>query len=801
MKIRQALLLFVLAVLLGACTSARVPAPKSIDHKAASAPAEIAPAAASQERSVDITTPRRTLDKSQLPDFPSIIGKAQKGLIGPQGTKQEKPTFPEKETQKIVLNFEKAEVAEVTNQLFGDYLKLSYVLDPTLQGRISVYLEGEFTKEELLQMVTRIYAANGISIATRSGVYVIQPIQKSSTSSLPIANTFMLREEGTVKPVIVMYRLRYMDVKQAINTIKFFLTPGRPVTSDNTTNTLIFVEDSENARTIMEVIKALDVNVLQEVSMEIVQLQSISPQDAVQGMEALMGKLDVFKESALNSNVAFIPLQNFGGVLILAQNPEMLKTAKQWLTAFDVQGEGVGEQIHVYFIQNGLARDIGDILNAIFGLGGTGAVGRPEQQIVGATGGRSSTGFGRGFGSGTSGSGFGSSTTGAGGSFGASGSTSSQSRGTFGGGSSGSFGSTGAGGARGVGTTTGYGLGTRAGGSLQTFSPSTALTGEVIIIPDETNNALVVRANATDYAKIKQTVETLDILPRAVLIEVMIAEVTLNKNLQYGIRWFFRDGDFRTGFNGQTLTGKTTDADGNLVDPNPDDDDKLSDLILANFVSPSGFSMFAGKINDLAAFITLLSGKTDVKVLSTPTLLATDNKEASITVGGREPIQTQQVTDLDSTTGTSTNTVINSIQYEETGIILNVTPHINAGGLVRLEIEQTIRNVSQQTAVVSTSPRFDERNIKTTLLAQNGSTVVIGGIIQETQNNSKSGIPYLEDLPILSPLFSTKGKTRNRTELIIAITPHVVDHRGTGPTREFLQKLKQLKKTVEHEKL
>ena len=165
-------------------------------------------------------------------------------------------------------------------------------------------------------------------------------------------------------------------------------------------------------------------------------------------------------------------------------------------------------------------------------------------------------------------------------------------------------------------------------------------------------------------------------------------------------------------------------------------------------------------------------------------------------MGGREPVPTGSFS-----SDTGTNNAFTTIQYEETGVILNVTPHINEGGLVRLEVEQTIRRTDPNAVTVganNTAPRFTERNVKTTLLAQNGCTVVIGGIIEQVDNDSKSGIPFLQDIPIISPLFSTKSKSKVRTELIIAITPHVVDHRETGgSSREFLDQLKKLRRQIE----
>lgn len=798
-KIRILPLMFLILLLVGCASSPPKHAPREISPfgKIYSGPSSQEDRGSEMERVVDIAAYSNDGKKRAMPSKPEGLGgQIKSGLLSATGQKAiEEPPLPAGDRQKIILNFEKADVAEVTNQIFGEYMKLNYVLDPKLQGRISMYLDGEYTKDELLAMVTRVYEANDISVVPRSGVYYLQPAQRSSSSSLPIASPQMLKEDQTgVKPVIVMYRLRFMDAKQAINTIKFFLTPGRPVTSENTTNTLIFVENTDNARTIVEVLKALDVNVLSEVNMEIVQLTSISPEDAVQSMEALMGKLELFKESAIKANYAFIPLPNYGGVLIMAQSQELLRTAKYWLNTLDVQGEQTGEQIHVYFVQNGLAVDIGTILNEVFGLGGGRAGGaRPEQQIVGAFGARGTGYRGGGFGSSSSTSrgSFGSSSRGlgssSGSSFGSSFGSTSRTSGT---------GTTGTGIGSAAGTTTGTGgttgrtstgglfggrvgggaLGAGGGGGL----PGYGLTGEAMIIPDEVNNALVIRANAADYARIKKTIDTLDILPRAVLIEVMILEVRLGKNMQYGVEWLFKSGDFKAVFNNQKI------GDG-AFDP-----DTLR-------IAQTGLSLFAGDVSNLAALVTAIADRTEVNVLSAPTLLATDNKEASITVGGREPVPTG--TAIGEGTG---GTTVSAISYEETGVILNVVPHINAGGLVRLEVEQTIRRTDPETVQVgadNTAPRFTERNIKTTLLAQDGHTVIIGGIIEDNVNRDKAGIPFLQDIPIISPLFSVQGKNRDRTELLIAITPHVVDRRNSEKTREFLDRLRQLKRRVDVERL
>ena len=714
MKAYKVTLLSFLALTVGACASqpAKSPWPPRSEIPASTEPSESIP-----EKYVKLG---KGQEAPPLPTYLNKPAQMKTGVLSPASpqTAAEKVP-PGEQKQKVILNYDKADVAEVTAQIFGDYLKLNYVIDPTLQGRISLYLEGEFTKRELLQMVTKAYEASNISIVPQKGIYYIQSIQRSTSSSLPLADSLTLEKgQGGGSPIIVIYRLRYVDSKQAVNTVKLFLTPGRPITTDPLTNSLIFAEDPENAKTIVDILRSLDVNILQEVGMEVIPLHAISPAEAVKGMDALMEKMDIFKQSGLKTDVVFIPLERYGGVLVLAQNPEVLDTAKRWITALDVRGKETGEQVYVYFVKNGLAKDIADILNQVFGTGG-----KSERSSTKKSSTKSSS----------------SSSKMASDKIVSATETATQPKTQV----------------------------------TQGLSVSTTLTGEVVIIGDEVNNAIVVRANAADYEMVKSVIEPLDIVPRAVLIEVTLAEITLNKNLEYGITWWIQEQAVQQALN----TSGSSTFDFTKVD--------------LRTAATAGYGLFYSTA-DLKAFIKLLGEKTSVNILSTPTLLASDNQEASITVGGREPIQTGQ-------TVTEGGTTVNSIQYEETGIILTVTPHINEGGQVRMEVDQVIRTVKPNTVSGIDSPAFDERKVKTALLAKDGQTVVIGGIIQHEKTRSKSGIPFLQDMPLLAPLFTSASDKYKRTELIIAITPHVIVSREqeNRTTSEFLNKLKTLKGRIE----
>jgi len=248
MKMRGVILFLLLTFLVSACATA----PDRARRESGFPPPPKPPLSSEQttaiERSVDLTPGSeaggetdRTIATGK--SIPGQKGANAYGLLGaPTRGKPTGMVSSDKERQKVVLNFEKAEVAEVTNQIFGDYLKLNYVADPTLQGRISVYLEGDYSKDELFQMVTRIYEANNIAIVPRNGIYYVQPVQRSSSSSLPLADAATLHDErGGARPVIIVYRLHYMDATKATNIIKSFLSPGRPSATDALTNSVIFV--------------------------------------------------------------------------------------------------------------------------------------------------------------------------------------------------------------------------------------------------------------------------------------------------------------------------------------------------------------------------------------------------------------------------------------------------------------------------------------------------------------------------------------------------------------------------------
>jgi general secretion pathway protein D len=268
---------------------------------------------------------------------------------------------------------------------------------------------------------------------------------------------------------------------------------------------------------------------------------------------------------------------------------------------------------------------------------------------------------------------------------------------------------------------------------------------ETTIIADQDNNAILVMSTPQDYRAIEATIRRLDISPRQVLIEATIAEVTLSNGLSYGVRWFLENEDWELGINAP--------VPGNASGPG---------LAFAFFDATS----------DLKAFFDVLATQSDVKFLSTPQVMVLDNQTANIRVGDQIPVTTRS---SQSTTNPDAP-IVTEVQFRDTGTLLTVTPRINAGGQITLEISQEVSIPGAEPAVGGGgNVSIAQRTINSSVIVQSGQTVVLGGLILETTTAGKSGVPILMNIPGLGALFSTNSTDTFRTELIITVSPRVIE--------------------------
>lgn len=278
------------------------------------------------------------------------------------------------------------------------------------------------------------------------------------------------------------------------------------------------------------------------------------------------------------------------------------------------------------------------------------------------------------------------------------------------------------------------------------------------IVPNEENNSLLILATPDEFSVLDSALRQLDIPPRQVLIEASLAEVELTDELRYGVQWFFEPGD-------NTIVLSEADT-GAVVSAFP------------------GFSYVFNGAADARVVLNALDSVTDVNLISSPKLLVLNNQPATLQIGDQVPVAVQSavgVADPDAP-------IVNSVELRDTGVILTVVPRVNQGGLVLLDIDQEVSNVIETTTSGIDSPTIQQRKITSTVAVRNGETIALGGLIRESYNDTRTGVPVLKDIPLLGAAFRSTNIRKRRTELIVLITPRVLDDpRDTQEVMTYLQ--------------
>jgi cell division septation protein DedD len=312
-------------------------------------------------------------------------------------------------------------------------------------------------------------------------------------------------------------------------------------------------------------------------------------------------------------------------------------------------------------------------------------------------------------------------------------------------------------------------------------------------VPDPGTNSLIIYGTVQEFQNIKNILKELDIIPRQVLMDVMVAEVSLTGSEAFGVEYeLFRKYN-------PSIFGQTFDSQGAVRSGifNQATRPGTEGSPFAQFLN--GISGVAGRGNTIRAFISALATDNRAKILSSPSVLATDNRPARIQVGREIPVlssQSQSIVSADSP-------IVNSVQYRNTGVILTIIPQVNSQGLVHLQVKQEVSDVGAPSFGNTNSPSFTTRDAETTAVVQDGDTLAIGGIISDTTRRDRTGVPYLMNLPVVGRLFGTTNDTTDRTELVMLITPHVVRNRDEAQvvTEAFKDKVNGVRNELERFRL
>lgn len=700
----------------------------------------------------------RRLEKAEL--YPA--GKAGR-LAARAGTTQ-----VEAAVGGVSLNFVDAPVKDVVEAVLGETLKRNYLIDPGVDARITARSARPVPRERLVAVLEDVLAMHGLALVEQDSSYRIVPIDKAASLRPAVAELTALGPDSAGFGLHLI-PLRFSSAATLKQTLSPLVAPGRALAADEARNLLLFRGPGGEARDLMALVDLFDVNWLAGMSYGLLPLKSADVGAVIPELDAVFG-LDT--DSAGAAGVRFLPIERMNAVLVIAADPELVTKAKDWVERLD-RGEGVAgqRQLYVYHLKNARAEDVADVLSGLFdvrlsgeegefasGFGGI-APGRRAGEAFGLSGGTASdsslnaqTAGSRGTPSPSSGA-----TTNT-----ASG-ASRASRLT------GTAGSSRAGGGRGFGAAGFNGARGPGGGGDAPFAGRGPR-----IIADGRNDALLVFATPQEYRMVERTVKRLDIPPLQVLIEATIAEVSLNDQLRYGLRWFFQN---------QGATGRRTNTLGFS--------DAQNGSVNQQF---PGFSyLFAGRSARVA--LSALGELTHVNVVSSPQLMVLDNGTARLQVGDQVPVPSRQsVSTIDPNAP-----IVNSIDFKDTGVILEVTPHVNASGMVVLDIRQEVSDVVPTTTSGIDAPTIQKRVIESTVAVQTGETIALGGLIKDSRKRGKSGIPVLMSLPVFGNLFRTNTTTTDRTELLVLLTPKVVRDPAearavTGELRKRLYGLDSLRK-------
>jgi general secretion pathway protein D len=737
---------------------------------------------------------------TQEPTRPPEYYPATGSLVGPGGPSAERGGGayerggPRKEG-KYTLNFDDADLAEVAKTILDETLKINYVLSPKVSGKVTLQTTRPLAEDELIPTLEMLLRMNGAVLIKDKDVYRIEP----DATAIVDAPGAKLGAPGQGLPPGYQLRvvpLRYVGVQEMQKVLEPLMPPKAVVRADETRNMLMLAGSQEELEAVLETIRLFDVDFMRGKSVAIFPLKSVEPQLIAEELDKVLG--DTAK-GPLAGVVKLMPIERLNAILAVTTQPRYLDEVETWIERLDRYTTHRAGGVHVYRVQNVDALELANTLSNIFGGTGTaGGRGRPSLTpgaqgstigggafgTGGAFGGTGSTGGGvtspsgdLGYGSGST-SGFGSSGTMGGSSFGSSGSSMGGLGGSTGSttgglGTSSSMGRTGGLGGGMGGGGFGGGIGRGTSGQRQRTSAAADL-GNARIVADPANNALIITARAQDYKEIEAVIKELDVLPLQVLIDATIAEVQLTDNLQYGIKWYFQQGS-----SAETLFGRSIDLD----------------QAVGAAAAGTGFS-YALVAKDVRVLLTAQADKNKVNVLSSPSLMVLNNQEATIKVGDQVPILTGQYGNFTGTgttpiTGNPVYSSFNSVQYRDTGVLLTVRPRVNSGGLVIMDLEQAVDDVKTQTSGEINSPTITQRQIKSSVAVANGETLVLGGLIKDQTTNNRSGIPLLHDLPVIGDLFGQTTKNLNRTELVVLLTPRVLESRARARdiTNEFRRKL------------
>lgn len=736
---------------------------------------------------------------------PAAAQPAPVPSVSPAPVTQPAQSAPVPEPQGgFVMNLQNAGLNEVVD-ILARQLKLTYIIDPRVKGTVTINTFGEIKQVDAKALLETVLRINGAAIVQVGDIYRIVPV--ADVARLPVAPETEIKSfPDDERMMLNLVFLKYATVAELSKLLEPFLGEGARMISYDPANLLLILDNSRNMKRMMDLIATFDNDTLANKRVRLLETKNGRPSQLARELDSVMKAVSLGGEKA---TVKFLPIDRINTIVAIAPNPGVFDLVEVWLKKLDVPAKvspGTTES-HVYRVKYGQAETLASAIMRLYvgemGGYGSGMNGYSGYNMLNSVGNSSmaNTALNNAWVSRSNGA---NGVYGGGGGFGSSG--------TNGGGMAG-FGGAGYGGGYGSYGTGAYGYGGGYGQAGAQAAPlsmpaggasvpgagtgsSADLTGSYLgaageraammanlprVIPNPFANTILIHANEQDYAQILRLLEEMDVAPRQVLIEAKIYEVDLTGAFASGVQAWFQS---RNAVNSGAPT--TTALQGSLASA-------ASGSVPLNLTA----GWLVGHSHELLLALTATEGTTRTKVLSAPSLIATDSIPASISVGDSIPTLAAQVASGVQTGGTTD--FAQSIVNQSTGVSLNVLAYPNQNGIITLVIDQQVSSPEATPANVnapSTSPSFSQREVQTQVTVQDGDTIAIAGIITDSRLNSTNGIPFLDRIPGLGALFGSKSIQTSRTELVVFITPHLI--RDTNQLVEATDQLKSNFKSLKN---
>ncbi len=658
----------------------------------------------------------------------------------------------------ITFNFDNQPVQAAVKAILGDVLHTNYAISPDVKGTVTFATSQPVTEAEVLPILQMLLSWTGNAVVRQDGRYLVVPVDQAAPGNL-------VPGLGAVSPgagyAAQLFPLHYVSAGAMRKLLKPFAGPKAFLLVDPVRNLLVMGGTPDELANYQRIIHTFDVDWLRGMSVAVIPLQHVQAQDLVGQLQTLFseqgtgtraptaGETPAAGQSAareplpgnISSMVRLLPLKHSNSLVVITTQPAYLDEVRRLVTTID-NGAGNSSGLYVYNVINVKASDLARHLNELFGNPTTANQRAPAGAVAPGFSPLEQTGFG------SPSSGFGNFSQGN----------------TLGGASGGGeMGDQTMGGSAGFDTgALGSATQARRQQAQQQGAASFTTSEGVRIAAVNENNQLLIRATPGQWEKLLPVIRRLDEKPLQVQIETKVLEVDLTGQFQFGVQWFLN------GLVG-TQPGSPPNTDASYF--------RHQGALGGGGVQYSStdalFYSFTGSKLQFAVSAMEQSG--EAKVLSAPSAVVLNNREATFKVGEQIPVvQTAIIPGL-GTTATATATSVNaaSVSYINTGVLLDVVPRVNPGGLVYMDIQQVVSSPQGQPDQYG-NYTISNRSLSTEVAVQSGQTVLLGGLIQESDSNTDTGIPFLNRIPIFGRLFGTTSRSKTRTELIVLITPTVV---------------------------